>query len=211
FPESEEIKLQLARVYVAQKRDRQAIGLLNGILLANPSSRNAKLQLAQIFGYRENYKESDRLYRELLEKNPGDEAAALGLAHNLILQGKKDAAREQLREALARHPTSLELQQYNDFLDASPVEARPHNWHRVQNTASFFSDTSGNRTLYSAQGINYQLTRSLLTRVRMEETSLWKTGTFTETVLSGTAEGRYRLNRYMAVRSSVGAVRFVDS
>src|SRR5262249_44921618 len=134
FPESEEIKLQLARVYVAQKRDRQAIGLLNGILLANPSSRNAKLQLAQIFGYRENYKESDRLYRELLEKNPGDEAAALGLAHNLILQGKKDAAREQLREALARHPTSLELQQYNDFLDASPVEARPHNWHRVQNT-----------------------------------------------------------------------------
>jgi tetratricopeptide repeat protein len=211
FPGSEEIKLQLARVYVAQKRDRQAIGLLNGMLLANPSNRNAKLQLAQIFGYRENYKQSDRLYRQLLEANADDEAAALGLVHNLILEGKKDAAREQLREAFSRHPTSLELQQYSDYLAANPAERKPRNWHRVQDTESFFSDTSGNRSVYSAQGINYQFTRRLLTRVRAEETSLWKTGTITETLLSGAAEGRYSLNRYMAIRSSVGAVRFVDS
>ena len=211
FPESEEIKLQLARVYVTHKRDRQAIELLNEILLANPTSRNAKLQLAQIFGYRENNKESDRLYRELLAANPDDEAAALGLVHNLILEGKKDAARAQLREAFSRHPTSLKLQQYNDYLSANPAETQPRNWHRVQNTESFFSDTSGNRSVFSAQGINYQFARSLLTRIRMEETSLWKTGTITETLLTGTAEGRYRLNRFVAVRSSVGAVRFVDS
>src|SRR5262245_46494746 len=66
FPDQEELKIQLARIYVEQKHDRQAIGLLNSILLANPNSRNAKLALAQIFGYRENYRESDRLYGELL-------------------------------------------------------------------------------------------------------------------------------------------------
>jgi thioredoxin-like negative regulator of GroEL len=211
FPDYEDLKIQLARVYVLQKRDRQAMGLLNGILLANPSNRNAKLELAQIFGYRENYRESDRLYRELLEANADDEAASLGLVHNLLLEGKKDAAEQELQQALTRHPTSLELLQYSDYLAEKPTnETRARTTHRVQNTESFFADTSGNRSVYSAQGINYQFSRNLSSRVRVEENSLWKTGTVTEMLLSGEAEGRYRLNKYIAVRSSVGAIRFVD-
>src|SRR5215472_13338950 len=63
FPDYTDLKIQLARIYILKKHDRQAIGLLNGILLANPRNRNAKLELAQIFGYRENYRESDRLYQ----------------------------------------------------------------------------------------------------------------------------------------------------
>jgi Tfp pilus assembly protein PilF len=211
FPDYADLKVQLARVYVQQKHDRQAMGLLNGILLANPTHRNAKLELAQIFGYRENYRESDRLYRELLEANADDEAASLGLVHNLILEGKRDAARQELQQALTRHPTSLELLQYSDYLAEKPAGETPvRTVHRVQNTESFFSDTSGNRSVYSAQGINYQFSRNLSSRVRVEENSLWKTGTVTETLLSGEAEGRYRLNKYIAVRSTVGAVRFVD-
>ena len=100
----------------SRKRDRQAIGLLNSILLANSSSRNAKLELAQIFGYRENYRESDRLYRELLATDPNDETAALGLVHNLSLEGKRAEARAELQQAFTRHPTSLQLQQYSDYL-----------------------------------------------------------------------------------------------
>ena len=211
FPDSEELRIQLARVYVEQKHDRQAMGLLHGILLANPASRNAKLALAQLFGYRGNYRESDRLYQELLNDNPDDEAAALGLVHNLILEGRREAARQQVQQAVTRHPASLELQQYNDYLVENPGrESQPQRFHRVQNTESFFADTSGNRSVYSSQGITYQFNNKLSSRVRIEETSLWKTGTTTETVLSGAAEGRYRLNRYIAVRSSVGAVRFVD-
>src|ERR1051326_3536294 len=211
FPDNEDLKFQLARVYVEQRHDNQAMGLLNGILLANPSSRNARLALAQLFGYRENYKESDGLYSELLAANPDDEAAALGLVHNLILEGKRTEARAQLQQALTRHPTSLELQQYNDYLIENPGrESQPRRVHRVQNTESFFADTSGNRSLYSAQGMTYQFNNALTSRVRVEETSLWKTGTITEMVLSGAAEGRYRLNKYIAARSSVGAVRFVD-
>jgi tetratricopeptide (TPR) repeat protein len=211
FPNNEDLQIQLARIYVEQKHDRQAIGLLNAILLANPSSRNAKLELAQIFGYRENYRESDRLYRDLLSANADDEAAALGLVHNLVLEGKKAEARAQLQQAFARHPTSLQLQQYSDYLAANPGESQPRNVRRVQNTEAFFSDTSGNRSVYSSQGMVYQFHRNITTRMRMEETSLWRTGTITQTVISGTGETRVRLNKYMAVRSSLGAVRFVDA
>ncbi|HKD80254.1 MAG TPA: tetratricopeptide repeat protein [Candidatus Angelobacter sp.] len=211
FPGQEDLKIQLARVYVEQKHDRRAIGLLNSILRANPSNRNAKLELAQIFGYRGNYRESDRLYRDLLAANADDEAASLGLVHNLILEGNRDAAQQQLQQALVRHPTSLELLEYSDYLTEKPAGETPvRTVHRLQNTESFFSDTSGNRSIYSSQGINYQFTRNISSRVRVEENSLWQTGTVTETLISGAAEGRYRLNRYMAVRSSVGAVRFVD-
>jgi tetratricopeptide (TPR) repeat protein len=210
FPNNESLQIQLARIYVEQKRDRQAIGLMNALLLANPSSRNAKLELAQVFGYRENYRESDRLYRELLSANADDETAALGLVHNLVLEGKKAEARAQLQQAFARHPTSLQLQQYSDYLAANPGETQTRNIHRVQNTEAFFADTSGNRSVYSSQGMVYQFSRNLTSRMRLEETSLWRTGTTTETVLSGTAETRVRLNKYAAVRTSLGAVRFVD-
>ena len=211
FPNREELQVQLARVYVEQKHDRQAIGLLNSILLANPSSRNAKLELAQIFGYRENYRESDRLYRDLLNANPDDEAAALGLVHNLTLQGKRTEARAELQQAFTRHPTSLQLQQFSDYLTATPGESQPRKLHRIQNTESFFADTSGNRAVYSGQGMVYQFSRNLTSRVRVDETSLWKTGTFTETLLTGTGETRLRLGKYVALRTSGGAIRFTDT
>ncbi len=211
FPNREELQILLAQIYVEQKHDRQAIGLLNSILLANPASRNAKLELAQIFGYRENYRESDRLYRELLTASPDDETAALGLVHNLTLEGKKAEARAQLQAAFARHPSSLQLQQYSDYLTAAPEESQPRKLHRIQNTESYFADTSGNRSVYSSQGLVYQFTRNFTTRMRLDETSLWKTGTSTATLLSGTADTRFRLGKYAAVRTSLGAVRFADT
>ena len=211
FPNDDELRIQLARIYVAQKHDRQALGLLNAILLANPSSRNAKLELAQIYGYRENYKESDRLYRELLTANADDEAAALGLVHNLALEGNRAEARAQLQQAFTRHPTSLQLQQYSDYLAADPVEGQARKLHRIQNTESFFTDTSGNRSVYSGQGLVYQFGRNFISRARLDETSLWKTGTMTETLLTGSADMRIRLNKYVGVRPSVGAVRFTDT
>ena len=48
FPNDEALQVQLARVYVEQKHDQQAIGLLNAILLADPTNRNAKLELAMV-------------------------------------------------------------------------------------------------------------------------------------------------------------------
>jgi len=212
FPNDEELRIQMARIYVYQKHDRQAIGLLNAILMANPNHRNAKLELAQIFGYRENYRESDRLYRELLAADAGDEAASLGLVHNLILEGKREEAREQARQALARHPNSLVLQQYSDYVSDRPgTEGRPQYSRRAQVTESFFADTSGNHSVYSSQGLVYQFSPRLSSRWRLEETRLWRTGTPTDSVMDGFGEIRFRWNKYVGLRAGSGGVRFADS
>jgi tetratricopeptide (TPR) repeat protein len=212
FPGDDALQIQLARIYAYQHRDRQALGLLNAALLRNPDNREAKLELAHVYGYRLNYTQSDRLYRELLAADANDEAASLGLVHNLILEGKKAEARQEVQRALARHPTSLGLQQYSDYLakDSGTETRRPTN-HRAQATESFFADTSGNRSFYSAQGLTYKLGRTATSRFRLEETSLWRTGTNTVSVLSGADEIRMRLNQYVAVRAGAGAIRFADS
>ncbi|HWG41104.1 MAG TPA: hypothetical protein VN658_11180, partial [Candidatus Acidoferrales bacterium] len=127
------------------------------------------------------------------------------------LEGKRAEARAQLQQAFTRHPTSLQLQQYSDYLASEPMEGQARRFHRVQNTESFFADTSGNRSVYSGQGLVYQFSKNITSRMGVDETSLWKTRTFTETVLSGAADTRLRLGNYVAVRTSLGAVRFADA
>lgn len=214
FPDNDELELQLARVFVYEKHDAEAIAKINAILGRNPSNRDARLALAQVYGYREEYKKSDPIYRELLQHNPDDEAAALGLIHNLLLGGKREEARLQLQAALQRHPTSLLLLEYNDYVSASArstKEVRTSNYGRVQSGESFFSDSSGNRALYSSQALSYQIARNVSTWTRMDETALWKTAVPYRTVVSGWEELRWRFNRYFAARASGGAVRFADA
>lgn len=213
-PGDERLLLQQARILVYQKRDREAIAQVNAVLGKNRGSRDAKLTLAQIHGYREEYRRSDALYRELLAANPGDEAAAVGLIHNLVLEDKRQQARQELQKALQLHPTSLRLQQYSEYLQPVGVAARessPELLHRIQAGETFFSDNAGNRALYSSQGFTYDLGRNVTSRFRLDESSLWKTGTQTLTVLSGAEELRVRPNKYFAVRGSGGFVRFADN
>src|SRR5260370_23321435 len=213
FPDDEDLKIELARVYVHEQRDPEAIAALNAVLHRNSSSRNAKLQLAQIYGYRKDYKASDRVYRELLTSTEDDEAASLGLIHTLIFEGKREEARQQIQQAQQRHPASLGLQRYSDdpASASSRGESHAEKIHRLQAGESFFADNSGNRSFYSSQGMLYQLSRNFFSRLRLEETSLWKSGAQKENVLSGTAEGRLRLKQFISLRSVGGAVRFDDS
>jgi tetratricopeptide (TPR) repeat protein len=217
FPGDENLQAQLARIYAFQKHDHQAIVLLSSILQSNPASRSAKLALAQILGYREDYRHSDRLYRELLAADENDEAASLGLIHNLILEGKKAQARAEIRRAIARHPTSLELLRYSDYVSqdsAGEVQSQQHN--HAQTVGSFFSDTSGNRSLYSSLGMVNQIHRTLSSRLLVEQTTLWKPdsvlGTVDDqaTVVSANEEIRLKPVPYMAMRAGGGVVRFAD-
>jgi tetratricopeptide repeat protein len=213
-PGDERLLLEQARILVYQKRDREAVAQVNSVLAKNPSSREAKLTLAQIYGYRDDYRRSDALYRELLAADAKDEAAAVGLIHNLVLEDKRQQARLELQKALQLHPNSLRLQQYNDYLQTSGAAARefsPELMHRVQAGETFFSDNAGNHSLYSSQGFTYDLGRNFSSRFRMDESSLWKTGSQTLTVLSGAEELRARPNRYVGARASGGFVRFADS
>lgn len=212
FPNDENLQLQLARVLIFEKQDRQAIDLLNGILRSNPGSRDARLELALVFGYRQNYAASDHIYRDLLTANPDDEAASLGLVHNLILEGKTAEARQQVKQALEKHPSSLMLQQYNDYLAAHPgSEGQIRYVHRVQSNEYFFADSSGNRSFYSSQSFSCQMTPKFTTRSWMEESTRWKTGFQKETVLSASGDLRLRLNPFVSLRASGGGVRFFDS
>jgi hypothetical protein len=211
FPDDEALQVQMARIYAYQRQDRQGIDLLNALLHKKPASRSAKLELAEIFGYRANYRQSDRLYRELLAANANDEAASLGLIHNLILEGKKTEARRELARAATLHPTSLELQRYKDYLAANPGgEVAQRTTNRIQTTESFFADTSANRSAYSAQTLTDQLGRNSSSRFVAEETSLWKSGGPSASVLDATEELRYRINKFVAARAGGGAVRFAD-
>lgn len=212
FPHHAGLEVQLARVYSYERHDRQAIDLLNEVLRSEPANRDAKLELAHILGYRQNYIAADRLYRELLAANPDDEAASLGLVHNLILEGKRSEARQQVREALAKHPDSLRLQQYSDSLAAVPtVETQRHYFHRVQATESYFADSSGNRSFYSAQGFACDFGQMFTTRSFLEETTLWKPGVDNQTIVAAGGEGRFRLNRFVTLRGGSGGVKFADS
>lgn len=213
FPDNEELELQLARVFLYEKHDAQAIAKINSILGRNPANRDAKLALAQVYGYGDEYKKSDTIYRELLQQNADDEAAALGLIHNLLLEGKREEARLQLQAALQHHPNSLLLLEYNDYVSASaksPQEVRTSNYGRVQSGESFFSDSSGNRSLYSSQALSYQIARKVSSWTRMDETALWKTAVPYRTVVSGWEEVRWRFHRYFAAKAAGGAVRFAD-
>ncbi|HWG86848.1 MAG TPA: hypothetical protein VN679_03625, partial [Candidatus Acidoferrales bacterium] len=214
FPDNEELELQLARVFAYERQDAQAIAKINNILGRSPSNRDAKLALAQIYGYREEYRKSDPIYHELLQKDPADEAAALGLIHNLLLEGKREEARLQLQAALQRHPTSLLLLEYNDYVSASTKsaqEVRTSNYGRVQSGESFFFDSSGNRSLYSSQALSYQIARNFSSWTRVDETALWKTAVPYRTVVSGWEELRWKFNRYFTARAAGGAVRFADA
>jgi len=207
FPGNEELQVQTAALYSFQKHDDRAIALLIEVVKKNPTSRSAKLELAQIYGYRGEYKKSDGLYHELLAGAADDETAALGLVHNLILEGKREEARRLAAQALQRYPTSLALRQYDDYLASSTrSETQQERYGRAQVSEWFLADSSGNRVLNSTQGLSYQFNRELSSRVRVEETSLWRTNTQKLGVLAAADEVRLRLNKYIAARGGGGAV-----
>jgi tetratricopeptide (TPR) repeat protein len=213
FPDSDALELQLARVFIYQKHDAQAIEKINAVLRRNPDSRDSHLLLAQVYGYREDYKRSDPIYRDLLTNDPKDEAAALGLIHNLVLEGKREEARQQLQAALQHHPNSLLLLEYNDYLSASggtAQETRSAQYRRVQSGFGFFADSSGNRSVNNSQSFSYQIARNLFSRARLDETELWKTASPARTAVSGSEELRWRFNKFVALRASGGAIRFAD-
>jgi tetratricopeptide (TPR) repeat protein len=214
FPDDQDLQLQLARVYVFKKQDREAMALLQSMLQKEPSNHAVKVALAQIYGYHGNFQKSDALYREVLATRPGDEPAELGLVRNLVVEGKTAAAKQEVQTAMQRNPTSLGLQQYNEYLAsaaASGNEGRPEYYRSVQDSQSYFSDSSGNHALYSSQSLPYEINRKLFTRFRMDETSLWVSSAAARNLISGTEEARYRINKYLGVRASGGAVRFEDT
>ncbi len=214
FPGDESLRLQLARVYLRQHRDGKARQLLEDVFRNDPSNRRAKIELAQVLGYHGDLKRSDQLYRQILAEDANDESAAVGLVRNLIHEGHRDEARQAVQRALERHPNSLALLQYSDYLDDSKtisVETNRKDTGEIEAGASYFSDTAGNRSLRSFQASQYRVNRFVLGQSRIEERSLWKSAVTGRAIVSSAGEDvRLRLSKFFSVTANGGAVRFAD-
>lgn len=202
-----------ARQCVRQHRDGQALKLLREVLALDPSNREARMEMALVLGYREDYVNSDRMYRALLEENPADEAAAAGLIHNLMKEERSDQARTELRKALALNPNSLLLQEFSDQLQSNRLlPAAEIEVHRasVEVGGSYFSDSAGNRTIEATQAAEYEVTQSVIGRLRTNEQKLWNQTSGSANVLAGTGGIELRPYRFLSISADGGAVHFAD-
>jgi len=214
FPGNAQLRLELGRVYVYQRQDARAMDIFRAILRDDPSNRETKLELARVLSYDGKYEAANQLFRDLLSTNPDDEAAAIGLAGNLLFLKKKDEARREVEQALARHPNSLRLQEYRDALlkNQLPVAAsREGNApNRLQADSSYFSDSAGNSSLRAGQRFDLQLGRHLTNSFRLDEKTLWVTEGPKASIFSVNDEGRVRLARWLFIGGGGGIVRFAD-
>jgi tetratricopeptide (TPR) repeat protein len=213
FPGNVQLRLELGRAYVYQRRDSEAMEVFRAILQDEPSNREARLELARVLSYDGKYDPANQLFRELLATNPNDEAAAIGLVRNLLSQKKRDDARREVERALARHPNSLRLQEYRDDLlkSQSPLAAsrEGNELNRVQADTSYFSDTTGNRAWRTGQRFDLQL-GNLTNSFRLDEKSLWVSQGPKANIFTVNDEGRVRLARWLFVAGGAGIVRFPD-
>src|SRR5260221_7633994 len=151
----------------------------------------------------------------MLATNANDEAAAIGLIRNLLSEKKKDDARREVEQALARHPSSLRLQEHRDDLlkNQSPLPAshEGHALSRLQADATYFSDTAGNRATRTGQRFDLQLGRNFTNSFRLDEKSLWVSQGPKANIFSVQAEGLLRVARWLYVGGGGGIGGFADN
>ena len=213
-PGNFQLRVELGRAYLYQRKDGQAREVFQAVLRGDPSNREAKLELARVLSYQREYESSNHLFHELLTTNPSDEAAAIGLVRNLLLQRKRSEARREVEQALAKHPNSLRLQEYRDDLQrkqAALLASRERNVpDRIEADGGYFSDTTGNRAWRAGQQFDSQFGRILSNSFRLDEKSLWVSQGPKANILSFNDEGRVPLTRWLFVGAGGGMVRFAD-
>src|SRR5258705_10217572 len=94
FPGSVQLRLELGRFYVYQRRDARALEIFRAILRDDPSNREAKLELARVLSYGGKKKPAAPHFPERLATNPKEEAAATrGVGKRVFSKKKNKAAR----------------------------------------------------------------------------------------------------------------------
>jgi len=223
-PDDGDLKLELGRAYLYDRKDARAIQLFKEVLSNSPSNRQAKLQLARAFAYSRNYEDSDRLYEDLLQEK-ADEDSEVGLIRNLLHEHKHDESRAELQRAMAHDPGSRRLEQYQryldqrrtpsieterlDDLDVSIPEGR-ENLKRLWSGVTFYTDSSGNRSRQTSQQFDYGYARRFFSRTLVEEASLQQNSGPTADVLHAVNEFRLQPLRNVTLAGGGGAVRFAD-
>lgn len=224
FPNDSNLKLELGRAYLYDHKDGRAIELLKQVLSEAPSNVEAKLELARALGYGRDYESSDRLYHELLEVNRNEDGE-VGLIRNLIHEGKTPEAREELQRAMARNPGSRRLLECEMQLDhhRTPLieiervddreESTPEGWGSVERFGAgvtYYTDSSGNRSVQSSQQFDYGYTGRFFSRTTVEENSLQQNSGPKANIMRTTEEVRLMPVRNLTLGAAGGAVQFDD-
>ena len=216
FPADRTLKIELGRAYLYNRQDDRAMHLFREVLREEPSNRVAKLELARTLGYQRDYEASNVLYHDLLDAGP-DEAAEVGLIRNLMHQGKKAEARRELDQALIRFPQNKQLQEYKQKPEVrqnqtgtEPKPAAQNTQERLMGTMAYLTDSAGNHSWRATESLDYEFTRSLAIKVRMQERTLWKASGPKANVFWGTDDLRLRPMRALLVTGGGGAIRFAD-
>ena len=216
FPADRTLKIELGRAYLYNRQDDRAMHLFREVLREEPSNRIAKIELARALGYQRDYEASNILYHDLLDAGP-DEAAEVGLIRNLMHQGKKAEAGRELDQALIRFPQNRQLQEYKQKPEvrqnqtgAEPKPAAQNSQERLMGTMAYLTDSAGNHSWRATEGLDYEFTRSLAIKVRMQERTLWKASSPKANVFWGTDDLRLRPMRALLVTGGGGAMRFAD-
>jgi tetratricopeptide (TPR) repeat protein len=103
-PADENLRFDLAELYIATEQQENAIRVIEDVLLRNPESIKANQTLANAyFGSRQPDK-AIPYFRRVLELAPEKEQVRLHLAIALVRIGDVDLASEELKELLKRYP-----------------------------------------------------------------------------------------------------------
>ena len=219
FPADRPLKIELGRAYLYNRQDAHAMQLFREVLREEPSNRVAKLELARALGYQGDYEASNVLYRDLLNAG-ADEAAEVGLVRNLMRQHKTVEARRELEQGLICFPDNKQLREYKQKFELGQArstrsqgsrEPRPaavDTQERLMGSVAYLSDSAGNRSWRSTQSFDYEFTRSMATKVQMEERTLWNALGPKANVLWASDDLKLRPTRVLAVAAGAGAVRF---
>lgn len=100
----------LARIYAREQNIEEALHHYNQALSMNWSA-DLELEVAELFLQNKDYAAAEELYKNIILKEKENEEAAIGLAHVYLVQGKEDAALEELNrlKSLSDHPERIEL------------------------------------------------------------------------------------------------------
>jgi len=212
YPHDRQLRLELGRAYVAIGEVSRASGLFRHLMAEEPGNREPKLELAKALAFRRQFAESDRLYRALLDADPQDEAAAIGLASNLLHERQRDPALAVIKAALAFHPASLRLMEYQDRVERGAFGGEELALRRQENSfqmeSEYINDSGGNHSWRASQLLEMDLSETLSTRLDFEQQFQHSRDDSFEAVQTFTDELRWRPREYLRLDLGGGAVRF---
>jgi tetratricopeptide (TPR) repeat protein len=105
-PDDEGLRFELAGLYMAVEQPKEAIRVLEDVLLRNPDSLKANTSLANAYFGNQQPDKAIPYFRRALELNPEKEQIRLHLAIALVRVGDVDLASEELKNLLKRYPES---------------------------------------------------------------------------------------------------------